>query len=143
MAALVHAKMVKGKKVWYVWGAADNRKWTRQFPDCRSRSEVYDILRKELDLPKTADSTAIVFELMYKTWTGERWEDDFSLQLKQIRESKKLTQTALAEKSGISAAAIAALEQGHRSPTLDTVRRVAHALEVSEEAFKLPVPPLE
>jgi DNA-binding XRE family transcriptional regulator len=140
MGGLIHAKIVNGRKLWYVWGAIGNQKWTHEYPGCNSRSDVYTKLRAELGLPKSASNTDVVFELMHKTWTGERWEDDFSVQLKRIREEKGLTQAELAEKSGVSAAAVASLEQGLRSPTLDTVRRVAHALGVSEEAFKLPAP---
>jgi DNA-binding XRE family transcriptional regulator len=138
MGGLIHAKIVNGKKVWYVWGAIGEKKWEHEIAGCSSKAEVYDKLRVELGLPKAASNTEVVFALMNKTWTGERWEDDFSVQLKRIRESHGLTQAALAEKSGVSAAAIASLEQGLRSPTLDTVRRVAHALGVTEEDFKLP-----
>jgi transcriptional regulator with XRE-family HTH domain len=36
--------------------------------------------------------------------------------------------------------AIAALEQGTRGPTWDTVRRLAHALKVGVEEFKVNLP---
>jgi DNA-binding XRE family transcriptional regulator len=141
MAALVHAKMVKGKKLWYVWGAIGNEKWERTYPNVRSRGELYGILAAELGLPTTVSSTEVVFTLMDKTWNGSGWVDDFSVRLRQLREREGYTQSHLAEKAGLSMQAIAALEQGTRGPTWDTVRRLAHALEVGVEAFKVNLEP--
>ncbi len=140
MAALIHAKVVRGKKVWYVWGAKGNEKWERAYPQCRSRSEFYDVLRQEIGLPASVRKTDIVFALMNKTWTGSAWVDDFALRLKALREKAGLTQAHLAEKAGLSPQAIAALEQGTRGPTWATVRRLALALGVGEEEFKVSLP---
>ena len=140
MAALIHAKVVRGKKVWYVWGAEGNEKWERAYPECRSRSEVYEVLRQEIGLPTTAGQTDIVFALMNKTWTGTDWVDDFALRLRKLRSEVGYTQTQLAEKAGLSPQAIASLEQGTRGPTWETVRRLALALGVGEQDFKVRLP---
>src|ERR1044072_8470690 len=102
MAALIHARVVRGKKVWYVWGAEGDEKWERAYPQCRSRSEFYDVLRQEIGLPASVGRTDIVFALMNKTWTGTAWVDDFALRLKTLRDQAGLTQAQLAEKAGLS-----------------------------------------
>jgi DNA-binding XRE family transcriptional regulator len=133
-------KVAEGKKIWYVWGAQGDEKWERAYPQCRSRSESYDVLRQELGLPVTTSRTDVVFALMNKTWTGTTWVDDFSLRLKAIREKGGLTQALLAEKAGLSPQAIASLEQGTRGRTWETVRRLALALGVGEEEYKVSLP---
>ena len=140
MGALIHAKNVKGRKLWYVWGAVGDRKWEKHYPDVRSRREMRDRLRGELGLPGSASDYEVVFTLANKTWDGERWADDFSIQLRKLREEKGLTQAQLADKAGMSLQGVAALEQGYRSPTWETVLRLASALGVPETAFKIPVP---
>jgi DNA-binding XRE family transcriptional regulator len=140
MAALIHAKVVRGKKVWYVWGAEGDDKWERPYPQCRSRAEFYEVLRQEIGLPATVSRTDIVFALMNKTWTGMAWVDDFALRLKTVRDEARLTQAQLAEKAGLSPQAIASLEQGTRGPTWETVRRLALALGVGEQDFKVKLP---
>ena len=140
MAALIHAKVVRGKKVWYVWGAGGDDKWERAYPACRSRSEVYEVLRQEIGLPATTSRTDIVFALMSKTWTGSAWVDDFALRLKTLRDEAGYTQAQLAEKAGLSAQAVASLEQGTRGPTWETVRRLAMALGIGEQDFKVKPP---
>jgi DNA-binding XRE family transcriptional regulator len=140
MGALVHAKIVKGKKVWYVWGAEGNTKWEKAYPQCTSRSDLYDTLREELDLPNNIGRTEIVFALFNKTWTGTQWEDDFSLRLKALRQKAALTQAALADKAGLSVQAISALENETRAPSWETVRRLASALDVEEKDFKDALP---
>lgn len=50
--------------------------------------------------------------------------------LKRIRQRKKLTQENLAEKVGISPKYISSIERGQENPTLDTLIKIVHALEV-------------
>jgi DNA-binding XRE family transcriptional regulator len=140
MGALVHAKNLKGKKVWYVWGAEGNTKWSKEYPECSSRFDLYKVLREELGLPNTASRTDVVFCLFTKTWNGDRWEDDFARRLRNLREKAGLTQAALAEKAGLSVQAISALENETRAPSWETVRRLALALGIEEEAFKDALP---
>ena len=52
--------------------------------------------------------------------------------LKEVRESKGLSQAALAEKSGVSKKAICSYEQGWRNirmASYDTLEKIANALE--------------
>jgi DNA-binding XRE family transcriptional regulator len=140
MAALIDAKVLQGRKVWYVWGAREGQQWERCFPHCRSRGAFFDLLRRELGLSASASTTDVVFSLLGKTWTGSGWVDDFPIRLKAIRERARLTQAQLARKAGLSPQAIAALEQGTRAPTWGTVRRLALAVGVGEEEFKEKLP---
>ena len=50
--------------------------------------------------------------------------------LKQIRQKRKLTQAALAEKVGVARVTIARLEIGDRNPSMDLLQRLAKALKV-------------
>lgn len=55
----------------------------------------------------------------------------FSERLKSLRKEKKLTQSALAEKSGVSLNTIFSFESGRReNPTSETISKLAAALEV-------------
>ena len=51
--------------------------------------------------------------------------------LRQIRRMKNLTQTALAEKSGINRVSIARYESGRIVPTVKSLMRLSRALGVS------------
>lgn len=137
MAALIHAKKVKGKKLWYLRGAIGNDVWTKEYPEVTSRSGMYDALRSEFGLPNTTNDTDIVFMLFNKTWNGTAWVEDFTIQLKRLREAKQLTQQMLADRSGLSVQTIAALEQGTRMPTWETVLKLSHALEARVEDFRI------
>jgi transcriptional regulator with XRE-family HTH domain len=53
-----------------------------------------------------------------------------TMRVKQLRESRGLTQEALAEKAGLSRAYIARLEIGRHDPTLSTLEKLAKALKV-------------
>jgi DNA-binding XRE family transcriptional regulator len=140
MAALVHAKGKKSTKRWYVWGADGNAKWEKPYPQVQSRSEFYRLLASELGLPAEASSTEIRLALRHKTWNGTEWVDDFRICLRRLRERASYTQAQLADKAGLSPQAIAALEQGTRGPTWDTVRKLADALNVGVEEFKVELP---
>jgi transcriptional regulator with XRE-family HTH domain len=55
----------------------------------------------------------------------------FAKILRQVRESKKLSQTELAEKAGFQPSAISHFETGRRSPSFDNLSRLADTLSVS------------
>lgn len=57
----------------------------------------------------------------------------FCQRVSERRKSLGLTQTAVAERLGISQPAYAAIEGGRCSPSLDVVERVAAALETTPE----------
>jgi len=48
-----------------------------------------------------------------------------------IREKKRMTQEAVAERAGIAVPTLSHIEAGHANPTWSTIRRVAAALGVS------------
>jgi transcriptional regulator with XRE-family HTH domain len=50
--------------------------------------------------------------------------------LKQVREAKGLTQTALAKKAGVSRAYVFRIEAGGADPTVGILRKLAKALRV-------------
>ncbi|MEK6736826.1 MAG: helix-turn-helix transcriptional regulator [Pseudomonadota bacterium] len=50
--------------------------------------------------------------------------------LKEIRKTRGLTQEALAEKIDLSPQYLSRLEGGHQSPSLETVARLAEALDL-------------
>lgn len=53
--------------------------------------------------------------------------------IKRIRKEKKLTQKQLGERLGVSQAAIGQFENGKSSPRLETIKKIALALDVSED----------
>lgn len=50
--------------------------------------------------------------------------------LQQERKRRNLSMTVLAERSGLSQASVSYIERGMRIPTLDTLLRIATALDV-------------
>ena len=56
---------------------------------------------------------------------------DFSISLKKVRETKRISQERLEKASGISQAAISKIESGVASPTIYTAQKLADALGVS------------
>jgi hypothetical protein len=71
-------KTADGKKLLYVYGASGDQKWEREYPQCRSRSDLFRTLRGELGLPESTSTKDVVLTLMNKTWRGDRWVDDFA-----------------------------------------------------------------
>jgi transcriptional regulator with XRE-family HTH domain len=50
--------------------------------------------------------------------------------MRQIRESKKLSQGDIENRSGLLRCYISRIENGHSVPTLETLEKIAHALKV-------------
>jgi transcriptional regulator with XRE-family HTH domain len=60
------------------------------------------------------------------------------LELRRIREEQGLTVEELAEKSGISATTIRAVERGAQEPRMDTVAKLATSLGLTfDEVWRL------
>jgi len=54
----------------------------------------------------------------------------FSKRLTKVREEAGLSKNTLSEKAGLSQSYLVRLEQGERNPTLETLVRLAHGLEI-------------
>jgi len=57
--------------------------------------------------------------------------DVLRMRITETRENKGLNQAQLAEKAGITPAAVSQIEKGHRVPSLPVLHRIASVLEVS------------
>jgi len=71
----------------------------------------------------------------------EREEDttvEVGIQVRNLREQRKFSQTALAEASGISRNTLSLIERGQTSPTVATLKSLAEALSVDINAFFQP-----
>jgi transcriptional regulator with XRE-family HTH domain len=55
--------------------------------------------------------------------------------LRALRKKKKLSQEALAERSGLSLSYISEIERGNREPTLETIEKLAAGLGVQPQAL--------
>lgn len=56
---------------------------------------------------------------------------DFPSRLKQLRRHKKMTQEQLGKQAGVTKVSISLYESGRRTPDLETITKIADALEVS------------
>lgn len=54
----------------------------------------------------------------------------FAANVRRLRARKKLSQKALAERTGVSVSYVSMLERGQRSPPLETIEKLARALGV-------------
>ena len=52
------------------------------------------------------------------------------IRLKELRESKFLTQRELAAKAGVGEATVVRIERGQQTPTFRTIKRLAAALDL-------------
>jgi len=59
----------------------------------------------------------------------------FAARLKTLRDSRDLSQTALAQRAGLSRAYVARLEAGLQEPSLSTIAALANALKVRPSAL--------
>lgn len=69
---------------------------------------------------------------MTKTKKNDIKKVEYSLgdRIKFIRESRKITQAVLAKQSGLTQATIANLETGRKDPSIQTMEKIAKALDV-------------
>jgi len=57
----------------------------------------------------------------------------FAVRLREIREKRELSQSALARLSGMQPSAIAHFEAGRRKPSFDNIRELAKALHITTD----------
>lgn len=62
-------------------------------------------------------------------------KDSFASRLQQLRELRNLTQAELGRRAGIAAASVSHFETGQRAPSLESLVKLANALEVSTDAL--------
>ena len=55
----------------------------------------------------------------------------FGLRIRNLRKKKKFSQENLAEKSGLHPTYVGGVERGERNPSLESILKIASALEVS------------
>jgi transcriptional regulator with XRE-family HTH domain len=62
------------------------------------------------------------------------------LRLREVREQRGLTARVLADRAGVSFVTISRIENGHMSPTVDMVEKLAKALRVHISELFPPAP---
>ena len=68
-------------------------------------------------------------------YDAEAERDHIGQKIKSIRQKRRLSQRQLALYAGVSPSYIAYIERGNRSPSLTTLKRIAHCLGVAPETF--------
>lgn len=63
-----------------------------------------------------------------KEWDDHEMEHQLTMMLMKEREAQHMTQTELAERTGLRQSNISRIEKGQASPTLATLRRIARGL---------------
>jgi transcriptional regulator with XRE-family HTH domain len=61
--------------------------------------------------------------------------NDFPANLRALREVRQLTQAELGKRAGIGAASVSHFETGQRTPSLDSLVKLADALQVSVDTL--------
>jgi hypothetical protein len=130
VAARIQARDEGERQVWYVWCRGRKGSWLREYPQCATRGEFYDSLRRELGLPPTSRDSEVVSALADKTWRGGAWVDDFHVRLRELCRARGLSEVALLRKVGLSIVEALSLLSGRHAPTDETCERVAAALGV-------------
>lgn len=69
---------------------------------------------------------AVCYNLKYMT----KIEEQVGKNIQKVRKSKGLTQQQLADKIAMNRAHLGHLEQGRKSPSLETLEKIAKALKV-------------
>ncbi len=59
--------------------------------------------------------------------------EQFPARLRAAREGRKLSQTELAQRTGLQPSAVSHFEAGRRAPSFDNLKRLANALDVTTD----------
>jgi hypothetical protein len=60
----------------YLLSASGNQRFKRELPNCGSRSDVNDLVRRELAAAGANVGQNVATALVQWTWTGEAWRRD-------------------------------------------------------------------
>lgn len=71
--------------------------------------------------------------IRFRLYLVKPMETTFAARLKAVRESRGLSQSDLAEKTGLQPSAVSHFETGGRSPSFENLRRLADALSVTTD----------
>ena len=63
------------------------------------------------------------------------FENQLAERLQKLRETRRLTQAELGRKAGMAAASVSHFETGQRTPSLDSLVKLADALDVSVDTL--------
>lgn len=72
---------------------------------------------------------------MSRTFVKGPVPDKLAANLRKLRETRNLTQAALGKRAGMAAASVSHFETGQRAPSLDSLVKLADALEVSVDTL--------
>jgi transcriptional regulator with XRE-family HTH domain len=67
--------------------------------------------------------------------SSENIQHEFGSRLQRFREIRNLTQAELGRRAGMAAASVSHFETGQRSPSLESLVKLADALEISTDAL--------
>lgn len=99
------------------------------------RDDVPEIINTMKEIIESKAGSAKVFDTDGFTVETSKWLAYISSKIKDARKAAGLTQTQLAEKSGLPQPHISRLENGEHSPSRKTLERIANALGVDVQAF--------
>jgi transcriptional regulator with XRE-family HTH domain len=67
--------------------------------------------------------------------SSEKIQEGFGARLQRFREIRNLTQAELGRRAGMASASVSHFETGQRSPSLESLVKLADALEISTDAL--------
>ena len=96
------------------------------------RAASYDQEADKIDIPD--GSPKLEAKRVTRRWLegmSRHLKESFSTGLRERREELGLTQQQLAESAGLTATAVAMIERGERTPSIDTATRLCWALDTA------------
>jgi ribosome-binding protein aMBF1 (putative translation factor) len=96
----------------------------------RDRAEILDTMLEILENKKPTYRRLAEKDLQSPGESLQKWMTYIGKRIKEERETAKLSQVELAEKSGLPQSHISRLENGQHSPTRLTLEKIAKALKI-------------
>lgn len=99
---------------------------------------------------KTYFKNSVSLDELSKDFTPEQWRIveeetrsyELLLKFRQERRKQKLSQGGLAKKAKVNRTTLSRVENGIRNATIDTLSKIAHALEMKLEIDLIPLKPV-